>query len=303
MRNFRYSFQIVVRRFSPFGWFLIIVFSWLTLSGAGLLGAFLTIPTARNLDECLTTTMYRLRLCRGEKNYVTLNQISPFLQNAVVVSEDGAFWEHEGIDWVELKKSFETNLEKGRFVRGGSTITQQLAKNVYLSPEKSLWRKIKEAIIAIRIERRYSKQLILEKYLNVVEFDKGVYGVKQAARHYFDKAPANLTIAESAWLAFLLPNPRKYSASFHREKLSPFALRQMTEIINRLARYKKVSEENRWAAIGEARSLFGGTQGTENEIYEEFVQMEREEGLDSGVESFDQPNVRDDPGENLNKSE
>lgn len=293
----------MARRFSPFGWFLIIFFSWLTFLVTGLLGAFLTIPTAKNLDECLTTTMYRLRLCRDEKNYVTLNQISPFLQNAVVVSEDGAFWEHEGIDWVELKKSFETNLEKGRFVRGGSTITQQLAKNVYLYPEKSLWRKIKEAIIAIRIERRYSKKLILEKYLNVVEFDKGVYGIRQAARHYFNKSPADLTIAESAWLAFLLPNPRKYSASFHREKLSPFALRQMTEIINRLARYKKVSEEDRSAAINEARSLFGGTQGTENEIYEEFIEMEREEGLDAGVESFNQPTVPDESQENLNSPE
>jgi monofunctional glycosyltransferase len=300
VRNFRYSFHTVARRFSPFGWFLVILLSWMTILGAGLVGLFLTIPSAKDLDSCITTKMYRLRLCKGDESYVPLKQISTSLQNAVIVSEDGAFWEHQGIDWVELRKSFETNLEKGRFARGGSTITQQLAKNVYLYPEKSLWRKAKEAIIATRIERQYSKKIILEKYLNVVEFDKGVYGVKQAASHYFDKRPSELTLAESAWLAFLLPNPRKYSASFHRDQLSPFALKQMLEIIDRLARYKKISEEERLFASHQAKSLFGGVKGEGNDIYEEFLHLEREEGLESvpdstATESVE--NIEPEPGE------
>lgn len=295
MRNFRYSFHIVARRFSPLAWFFIVAFSGLTLISGGIFAVFLTIPDAKNLDTCITTSMYRLKLCREDKNYVPLSRISPHLQNAVIVSEDGAFWDHEGIDWVELRKSFETNLEQGRFARGGSTITQQLAKNVYLSSEKSLLRKFKEAIIAIRIERQYPKKIILEKYLNVVEFDNGVYGVKQAARHYFDKNPIDLTMAESAWLAFLLPNPRKYSVSFHKEQLSPFALKQMIEIINRLARYKKISEEDRLFASHQAKGLFGGVKGTGSDLYEEFIDSEREEGLDESALPAESPPQREDP--------
>ncbi len=200
---------------------------------------------------------------------MSLSQISASLQNAVIVSEDSAFWDHEGIDWVELRKSFETNLEKGRFARGGSTITQQLAKNVYLSGEKSLLRKVKEAVIATRIERQFKKKLILEKYLNVVEFDKNIYGVKKAAQHYFQTTPVRLTIAQSAWLAFLLPNPAKYSISFHRNKLTPFAYKQMSEIINRLGRFKKISEEEKLSALAEARAMFGGLSGEATELYEE----------------------------------
>lgn len=198
-----------------------------------------------------------------------LAQISESLQNAIIVSEDSAFWDHEGIDWIELRKSFETNIEKGRFARGGSTITQQLAKNVYLSPEKSVLRKIKEAVIATRIERQFKKKLILEKYLNVVEFDKDVYGIKKATQHYFQTTPRSLTIAQSAWLAFLLPNPPKYSISFHRNKLTPFAFKQMSEIINRLGRFKKISESDRAAALNEAQSMFGGLSGESTELYDE----------------------------------
>jgi monofunctional biosynthetic peptidoglycan transglycosylase len=230
--------------------------------------------------------MHEVRLCRKEPSYVALAQISESLQNAVIVSEDSAFWDHEGIDWIELRKSFETNIEKGRFARGGSTITQQLAKNVYLSPEKSVLRKIKEAVIATRIERQYKKKLILEKYLNVVEFDKNIYGVKKAAQHYFQTTPRSLTIAQSAWLAFLLPNPPKYSISFHRNKLTPFAFKQMSEIINRLGRFKKISESDRAAALDEARSMFGGLSGESTELYEE---------LEEDGESTEVPNIPPTP--------
>lgn len=226
--------------------------------------------------------MHEVRLCRKDSSYTPLKQISFSLQNAVIVSEDSAFWDHDGIDWIELRKSFETNIEKGRFARGGSTITQQLAKNVYLSSEKSVLRKIKEAVIATRIERLFQKKLILEKYLNVVEFDKGIYGIKPAAQHYFQTTPNKLTIAQSAWLAFLLPNPPKYSISFHRNQLTPFAFKQMSEIINRLGRFKKISENDRIAAISEAKSMFGGLSGEATDLYEE-------------LEGDDEPNESTDP--------
>lgn len=273
----------MIRRLLPLGWFLISILCVGVIALASGTLFFVLIPDAKDLDSCLTTTMHEVRLCRKEPSYVALAQISESLQNAVIVSEDSAFWDHEGIDWIELRKSFETNIEKGRFARGGSTITQQLAKNVYLSPEKSVLRKIREAVIATRIERQYKKKLILEKYLNVVEFDKNIYGVKQAAQYYFQTTPRSLTIAQSAWLAFLLPNPPKYSISFHRNKLTPFAFKQMSEIINRLGRFKKISESDRDAALYEAKSMFGGLSGEATELYEE---------LEEDGESTEVPNIQ-----------
>lgn len=237
---------------------------------AAVLLFFVTIPSAKDLKGCLTATMHEVSLCPGGPNYARLPQISKFLQNAVIVSEDAAFWDHDGIDWEELRRSFETNLEKGRWARGGSTLTQQLAKNVYLNGEKSLLRKFREFVIALRIEKRYSKQEILERYLNVVEFDRGVYGAKAAAKHYFGKTPDRLSVAESAWLAFLLPNPKNYSISFHKSRLTKFALRQMKEIIHRLLRFKRISQAEHDAAVREASAFFGGVSGESLELVEEF---------------------------------
>lgn len=260
----------LMRKAAPVSWFFMaILCAVVLLVGAGA-WFFISIPDAKDLKDCLTTQMYSVPLCKNDSNYVQLKSISTHLRNAVVASEDAAFWDHQGLDWVELRRSFETNLEKGRMARGGSTITQQLAKNVYLSPEKSLLRKIREAVIAIRIERQYDKNFILEKYLNVVEFDAGVYGVKRAAQHYFGTTPAGLSIAQSAWLAFLLPSPKKYSVSFHKNKLTPFAFRQMKEIIERLARFKRITDDQKVAAIREARAFFGGLSGESKELEEEF---------------------------------
>jgi monofunctional biosynthetic peptidoglycan transglycosylase len=129
-------------------------------------------------------------------------------------------------------------------VRGGSTITQQLAKNLYLSKEKSLIRKLKEFFIAKQIEEKLTKPQIIEKYLNVVEFAGGVYGIQKAAYHYFQKSPSQLTPAESAYLVSLLPNPKKYSTAFHSKKeLSRFNKRRVTSILYILKVQGKISEE------------------------------------------------------------
>lgn len=260
----------LMRKAAPLGWLFMAMLCTAVLIVGSIAWFFISIPDGSDLAGCLTTQMYEVRLCKEDSGYVPLKQISPNMRNSVVVSEDSAFWDHKGIDWTELRKSFETNLEKGRIARGGSTITQQLAKNVYLSAEKSVLRKIREAVIAIRLERRYDKNTILEKYLNVVEFDKDVYGVKSAARHYFDTTPAQLSIAQSAWLAFLLPNPKKYSVSFHKNKLTLFAFKQMREIINRLGRFKRITEVERNAAILEAKAFFGGLSGESKELEREF---------------------------------
>jgi monofunctional glycosyltransferase len=206
-----------------------------------LVGLFLaSTPRPTDIRECLTTKMYQVRLCPGERGYVRLKDVSLYARNAIVVSEDGAFYDHSGFDWLELRSSMEKNMEKGEYARGGSTITQQLAKNVYLSPEKSMLRKAREALITIQLEKMLTKDEILEKYLNVVEFGENLYGIGKASQFYFKKSPSQLGPAEGAFLAFLLPSPKKYSVSFRNKQLTKFASKQTSEIVNRLWRFKKI---------------------------------------------------------------
>ena len=126
------------------------------------------------------------------QRWVSYGRISPNLKRAVLVTEDAAFWEHDGVDFEQLKESIEVNLERMEFERGASTITQQLAKNLYLSPSKNPIRKLRELLIARRLEAELSKQRILEIYLNVIEWGDGIYGAEAAARTYFGKSAAEL---------------------------------------------------------------------------------------------------------------
>jgi monofunctional biosynthetic peptidoglycan transglycosylase len=142
--------------------------------------------------------------------WVPLARISPHLQRAVIVAEDTSFFRHHGFDWDGIRDAATRNLDRGEFRRGGSTITQQLAKNLYLSPQKNLVRKAREAFIARALEQRLTKRRILELYLNVVEWGHGIYGAEAAARHYFRKSAQDLTPADAAWLAAILPSPRRY---------------------------------------------------------------------------------------------
>ncbi|MEK6761862.1 MAG: monofunctional biosynthetic peptidoglycan transglycosylase [Nitrospirota bacterium] len=142
--------------------------------------------------------------------WVPLSRIAPSLRHAVVAAEDSSFFTHEGFDWEGIKKAAQYNLEAGEFKRGGSTITQQLAKNLYLSSERSLLRKAREALITRSLEQHLTKERILELYLNVVEWGQGVYGAEAAARHHFKKSAHDLTADEAAWLAAILPSPRRY---------------------------------------------------------------------------------------------
>ena len=142
--------------------------------------------------------------------WVPLSRISPSLRHAVVAAEDSSFFTHEGFDWEGIKQAAKYNLEAGELKRGGSTITQQLAKNLYLSSERSLLRKAREALITRSLEQHLTKERILELYLNVAEWGKGVYGAEAAARHHFKKPARDLTADEAAWLAAILPSPRRY---------------------------------------------------------------------------------------------
>jgi len=148
---------------------------------------------------------------RGEpivQNWAPLKSISPSLRRAVIASEDMNFYNHDGFDFAELVLSLKKNIRKLRLARGGSTITMQLVKNLYLSPEKSLIRKLLEAVITLRLEHTLSKDRIFELYLNLIEWGDHIYGAEAAAQHYFQKATSDLTARESAWLAAIIPNPR-----------------------------------------------------------------------------------------------
>lgn len=136
-----------------------------------------------------------------------LSEISDHLKRAILVSEDDAFFEHEGVDFKELKASWELNQKKQKTLRGGSTISMQLVKNLYFSKAKNFLRKANEILLTLDLERRLGKDRILELYLNVVEFGPGVYGAENAARYYFQKGADRLSAAEAAYLAAILPNP------------------------------------------------------------------------------------------------
>jgi monofunctional glycosyltransferase len=145
------------------------------------------------------------------RSIVPLDRISPYVVEGAVLAEDARFYQHDGFDWREIKESVEENVEERRFVRGGSTISQQLAKNLFLGTKKSLWRKLKEAILTVKLERGLSKKRILSLYLNAVELGQGVFGVEAGARTHFGKSAADLSPHEAALLVGLLPAPRKAS--------------------------------------------------------------------------------------------
>ena len=153
------------------------------------------------------------------QEWVPYARISPHLRRAVIVTEDAAFFDHEGIDLNEIRASLERNWDEGRFTRGGSTITQQLAKNLYLSPSRNPVRKLKELFITRRLEAELSKRRILEIYLNVIEWGDGIFGCEAAARAYFGKSAADLSKEEAALMAGAIVNPREMNAAKPNRRL------------------------------------------------------------------------------------
>ncbi|MDP2228373.1 MAG: monofunctional biosynthetic peptidoglycan transglycosylase [Moraxellaceae bacterium] len=142
--------------------------------------------------------------------WVTYDRISIHLKRAMIASEDAKFLQHEGFDWEGMQTAWEKNLKKGKIVAGGSTISQQLAKNLFLSGKRTPWRKGQEAIVAVMLEQCMSKRRIFEIYLNVIEWGNGVFGAEAAARHYYGTSARGLGPAQAAKLAAMVPNPRFY---------------------------------------------------------------------------------------------
>jgi monofunctional biosynthetic peptidoglycan transglycosylase len=173
------------------------------------------LKTANPSSTALMDARSALAKAAGERyvrrwNWVSLSRVSPHLQRAVIAAEDAQFFSHEGFDWEGVRDAAIKNLEAGKVIHGGSTITQQLAKNLYLSSERSLLRKAQEALITRSLEQHLSKRRILELYLNVAEWGRGIYGAEAAAQHHFHKSALELTEEEAATLAAILPAPRRY---------------------------------------------------------------------------------------------
>ena len=162
--------------------------------------------------------------------WVPYARISPHLKRAVVAAEDDKFIDHDGFDWEGMQKALEKNQKKGRFVAGGSTISQQLAKNLFLSASRTPWRKAEEAVITVMIEVLWDKRRILEVYLNSVEWGEGIFGAEAAARRYYGSTAAALGPEQAARLAVMLPAPRK----FERNPYSAYMNRHTQSILGRM---------------------------------------------------------------------
>ncbi|MDR2710681.1 MAG: monofunctional biosynthetic peptidoglycan transglycosylase [Burkholderiales bacterium] len=196
---------------------------WLFLAGFLYLGwLFAQVVWWNYADPRETAVMAeRLAVMRAKNPSATLQQtwmpyerISKSLKLAVVAAEDDRFLDHSGFDWEGMTQALEKNLKRGKTVAGGSTISQQLAKNLFLSNRRSYTRKMEEAIITVMIETVWSKKRILEVYLNVAEWGEGVFGAEAAARHYYGISAAQLDDSQATRLAVMLPNPRSYQKNF-----------------------------------------------------------------------------------------
>ena len=203
--------------------------------------AYVTLPDVRPLASSnpATTAFMEIRVDearaagkqpRREQQWVAYSRISPNLKRAVLVAEDAAFWDHDGVDYRELQKSLELDWARGEMTRGASTITQQLAKNLYLSPSKNPLRKLRELIIARRLEAELRKARIFEIYLNVIEWGDGIYGAEAAAHTYFGVPASALGPADSALLAGAIINPRVLNPAHPTPRL----LRRQQIILSRM---------------------------------------------------------------------
>lgn len=219
---------------------------WLKWGALGLVGLFLLWQlwlfcwvlfwgwfnpgTTRFMEIRLAELRQKNPAARLQQQWVPYEKISPHLKRAIIASEDAKFVDHEGFDWEGMQKALEKNQKRGRFVAGGSTISQQLAKNLFLTPTKSYVRKVEEAIITLMLENLWSKRRIFEVYLNVIEWGNGVFGAEAAARHYYNLGAAQLGPEQAARLAGMVPNPRYYD----RNRAAPGLGRKTAIILGRM---------------------------------------------------------------------
>jgi monofunctional biosynthetic peptidoglycan transglycosylase len=214
-----------------------------------------SLPTIKSLYAIVhaETSYYSISFVNDQVQYtrqdtipaswVNLPQISKRIQAAIVSSEDGTFYLHPGYDLEQLQKAIDETFVKKKKMRGASTITQQLVKNLFLSKGKTFGRKAQELIMASMIEKYADKKKILESYLNIIEYGKGLYGIQAASKFYFNKLPSQINAREAAFLAMLLPSPVRYARSFNAKSLTPFAQRMVESILLKMRQGGHISEE------------------------------------------------------------
>lgn len=238
-------------KFSKFKVRFLIVF-WLIAIIVGIYFCFSTFSTFYSISK-ISKSYYAIEVQEDRALYtqvstpplswVPLSKISKRLQQAIISSEDGKFYFHPGYDLEQLRDAINDSVVLKKKLRGASTITQQLVKNLYLGPMKTFGRKARELVMALMIEKFADKQKILETYLNIIEYGKGIYGIEMASRYYFNKAPAHLTAREAAFIAMLLPSPVKYSRSFKNKTLTLFAKRMIDSILLKMRQAGHISNE------------------------------------------------------------
>lgn len=187
----------------------------------------------------------------GSANWVNLSSISNSLILTILASEDSSFYSHKGVDFHEIKEALKKDIKEKKWARGASTITQQVVKNIYLSQEKTLTRKLREVVWARSLETVLSKNDILGLYLNIVEWGPNIFGIKAAAQYYFSKPPSQLTLKESAFLALLLPSPKKYHSYFAKKELTPFADKRIESILKIMYKLHYITEEELTQSLAE----------------------------------------------------
>lgn len=177
------------------------------------------------------------------KNWVDIKTIPKKIYGAFIVSEDWEFFHHQGFDLPQMQGALLEDLKTGTFKRGGSTITQQVVKNLFLTSEKSLMRKYKELILSTELEETYDKYKILELYLNIAEMGQGIFGIENASQFYFKKHARELRPKEAAFIAMLLPSPKRYAVSFRKKELTKYASRIIDSILIKMQKGGFISEE------------------------------------------------------------
>lgn len=229
-----------------------------------LLCLYLIVPPVWQLTrkEVLIKRFYKnnpnpviVKVGPSTSDWISINNVSKNLINAIVVAEDSRFYTHYGIDIVEIINSLKLNIKAKRYVRGASTITQQVVRVIFLSSKKTLWRKIREVLGALILELLLSKQEILEWYINIVKFGNNIYGIKKAAYYYFNVHPEFLTIEQSIHLALILPSPNVWSIGLKRKNLTDFGHKRFTVIAYNMKRSGYITKDQFLNVL--ARGNFG----------------------------------------------
>lgn len=223
---------------------------WNTLPNTGKLKSGIEVQRINQRGE-------RFIFLAGPKNrkYVALSSTPKVLRYAILELEDDRFFQHNGFDFDEIWSALSSHLEYGRRLRGASTISQQLVKNLYLTPERTFKRKILEALITLKLEMTLTKNQILEIYLNSIDWGRGLFGIQEAAQFYFKKRPAELSLKESIFLAAIIPNPRRFATLDEEQTPKLFVRRQMTRALNGLFQSGLINVADYEQALAEPISI------------------------------------------------